>query len=568
MISLLVPLVLVALVILAVRRARAGQGATEVDAHVVRRLFQYAVLLGLLVVVAVGLSGLLGRLLDQDVLVAGDEALLARDLSFLVVGGPLLAGIVVWSRRRLAGDSSEVRSLVWALYVAVAALTSLLVAATALQQVLGWVVGLDEWRGSALAQALVWGGVWGLHWWLDARITPDEHRPLHLLVGSLVGLVLAGTGLAGLLLGSLRQVVGLESGDVLASGDNPLLRGLVTLAVGAPIWLVYWLRTTSRRSGDTLWLTYVLLAGVAGGLVTAVVAASSLIVSILVWVVGDPGAARAVEHFDGAPTATAGAVVGALVWWYHQAVLRERGVTGRSEVRRVYEYLVAAIGLVAAAVGLVLVVAALIEAVTGGVLAADAPLNTLLAALTAIGVGGTVWWLHWRLIRSAAEREPAAEIASVVRRLYLVVLFGVGGVSAVIALIVAVFLLFQDAVEGALGLETLRRTRLAIGVLLTTAAVAGYHLTVYLGDRSRSSAVEPAVPGPTFVLLVGPEAPDIAAAVAHRTHARVQSWTRIDDGATPWSAEAVLAALATTTATDVVVLAEPDGVRVIPVRRR
>ena len=106
-----------------IRKAGAGGTAGPADGHTVRRFFQYLVLYGLLVVVAVGLSGLLGRLLDRDVLVSADEAQLARDLAFTVVGVPLFAGVALWSRRRLADDPAEARSLGWAFYVTAASLT-------------------------------------------------------------------------------------------------------------------------------------------------------------------------------------------------------------------------------------------------------------------------------------------------------------------------------------------------------------------------------------------------------------------------------------------------------------
>ena len=584
MISLLVPVALVVIVVIVIRRANAGPDADSSggsnDPHAVRRLFQYAVLYGLLVVVAAGLSGLIGRLLDREVVIAGYEAELARDLSFLVVGGPLLAGLAWWSHRRLVDDPAEARSLGWSLFTGIAAVTALLVAAPALEELLRWVVGLASWSGTAAGSALVWGVVWGLAWWLDLRLTPREHARLHLLVGSGVGLVLAATGLAGVLSGSLRLLLGLDGGEVLASGGSPLLHGLVTFAVGAPIWLTYWVRTTSHRDRDSLWVAYVLLAGAGGGLVTAVVSGSALVYTLLVWVLGDPGAVTAGEHFDGAPGAAAGVVVGTLVWWYHQAVLREGGTTERTELHRLYQHLMAGIGLVAAAVGLVLVVAALVEAATTVGLVVDEPINTLLAALTALGVGGVVWRRHWYLVGQAQELAPEAEAASPVRRIYLVVLFGVGAVAAVIALIVAAYLFFQDVVEGTAGLETLRRTRFALGVLLTTAAVAAYHLAVYRRDREHLE-VEPAPTGgettaarttldapgrPRYVLLVGPTGADVAREVAWRTQARVEAWSGADDGAATWSADEVVAALSTTTAAEVLVLAEPGGPRVVPVR--
>ena len=55
----------------------------------VRRLIVYTLLFALVVVTAIGLSGLLGRLLGAGtVLVAGDVAGLARSLAFTLIGGP------------------------------------------------------------------------------------------------------------------------------------------------------------------------------------------------------------------------------------------------------------------------------------------------------------------------------------------------------------------------------------------------------------------------------------------------------------------------------------------------
>ena len=160
---------------------------------------------------------------------------------------------------------------------------------------------------------------------------------------------------------------------------------------------------------------------------------------------------------------------------------------------------------------------------------------------------------------------------STTRRVYLFALFGVGGVAAVISLLVGVYMLFDDAVNANLAAETLRRMRFAIGVLLATAAISAYHWTVYQSDRKHAPAPV-AEQEPRFVLLVGPADHEIAREVAHRTHGRVQVWSRTDDGAEPWSVDDVMAALAGATtdqavADEVIVLSETGGLRAIPVHR-
>ena len=566
-VGLLFLVLVVALVVLAVRKAnaRAGRTATS-DVTTLRRVFQYLLLYGLLVIVAVGIAGLLGRLLETDVLVTGDESALARDLTFALVGGPLFVAVALWSRRRLAEDAGEARSFGWAAYVTAASLTSLLLAMTGLSRVLAWVTGLREYDGRGLAELLVWGGLWGAHWWIDTRTTPREHARVHHLGGSLVGLLTAAIGLGGLLSGALRVLLGLDGGAVVASGGRTMREGLVTLAVGAPVWFVYWLRTTARDERTPLWLAYVLLVGVAGGLVTAIVAASTLLYQVLVWLVGDPGSATAVEHFDGAPTAAAATVVGLLAWWYHRTVLGAGAGGARTEVRRVYEYLMAGTGLVAASVGLVMVLAALVGAAAGSAFTGGDAVNMLLAAVTLLAVGGPVWWLFWRRIQAASRDTTGEEITSPTRRVYLAILFGLGGLAAVVALILGVYLLLDDLVQGTVAAETLRRMRFPVGVLVTTAAVAAYHGAIHRSDREHMPEAV-AAKGPRFVLLVGPADPEIARAVARRTQGHVQAWSLVDDGRATWSADEVMAALEGTPAEEVVVLCDEDGPRAIPVRR-
>jgi hypothetical protein len=145
--------------------------------HAVRRFFQYLVLYGMVVVVGVGLAGLLGQLLDRSTVLNADPAEPARNGAFVVVGLPLCAGLALWSRRTLAADPKEARSLAWVLYTTATSLTALIVAMVAAHELLGWVAGLAPYNGRALATALVWSGIWGIHWWLDSRLTPAPRRP-------------------------------------------------------------------------------------------------------------------------------------------------------------------------------------------------------------------------------------------------------------------------------------------------------------------------------------------------------------------------------------------------------
>ena len=551
-------------VVMNVRKGGGADRAAPSDGHAIRRFFQYLVLYGLLVVAANGVAGLLTRALGAQTFFV-DDTDLALSLAFTVVGVPLFTAVALWSRRNLKRDPAEAQSLGWAAYVTLAALTSLTSGADALSTYVQGLFGALPYGTEALAPLLVWVPIWAAHWWIHLRLVPVRHSIVHHLGGSLVGLVMAITGFVTLTGAFLQQLVGMGS-LIVPSLRDQLIAGAVGFVVGALVWGLYWLKTASRSERTPVWFGYVLLAGGAG-LVMAVVAASTVLYTTLVWFLGDPEHLRALLHFANAPTAAAVALAGVVVWWYHQSVLAEAHVTVRTEVRRVYEYLMSAIGLLAAGVGLTLLVVAGIEALVGseGEPIGGSAVNTLLLAGTLLVVGSPVWWFFWHRIQQAARVDAAGELGSRTRRIYLLLLFGLGGVAAVVSLLVGVYLLFQDVVQGTFGPDTIRAMRIPIGILLSTGAIAGYHGAVYRSGRALTVHAGPH--GPRYVLLVGPADPEIAHVVAHETGGRVQAWAT-ETGGAPWSIEDVMTALDTNpTAPEVLVLSDPSGVHAIPVSR-
>lgn len=555
---------LLSLIVAAARRRGAGGGG--VDAHSVRRFFQYLLLYALFVVAAVGLTELLGRMLGAASDPWEDDAyLLAQALAFALVGLPLAGALAWWTWRGHRGDTSEAGSTLFTAYLTLAALTGLVAGATSLQAVV--TVALDEARldPDAAAGVLVWGALWAGHWVAARRALDPERGAPHLLLGSLVGLVLLVSGLVTTLGSALDLVL---RADVPDRPTGALAEGAGLAVAGVAVWTLYWLATALRLPRRTPWLAYVLPVGVGGGLVMALVAASRLLWSVAVWLVGDRLGRSASEHFESAAFEVAALALGVLVWRYHKTVLGAAAAAGageaagRGEVLRVYEYLVAGIALVAAAVGIGTLLVALIEATTPGSDEGMTVLNTLLAAVTLLLVGLPVWWLFWGRIRAAVAAEPAPEAMSLTRRVYLVVLFGVAGIVAVVALIVVAFTFFQDLVNAQSGPGTLRAMRYGLGVLVGTAAASTYHGLVFRRDRTLV-ATGPAA-GPRSVLLIGAADRDVERAV-RATGARVEAWGRLDSTPAPWDEAALVATLAGHAGEDVVVVAEASGPRVIVV---
>ncbi len=556
----------VLLIVWAVRHAGHRTGAPRADAHSVRRFFQYLLLYGLLIVATSGVSDLLGLPLQEQSLAGDDSSLLARALTFVVFGLPMFVLLAVWSRRHLESDPDEARSLGWAFYATIAPLTAVVVAMTTLQGVAATALaghGAD-WPG--LVHGAVWVAVWLAHLTVSGRMLDESRRQGQLVLGALIGLGTSISGLVALLAAAVAALVLEPSTTSLVSDPRALTDAAATVGVGVPVWIVYWERRFSRARRTSLWFAYVLPIGVGGSSVLAVVGASLTVYQVLVWTVGDPGGASAVQHFSGTPAAGACVVVGLLSWWYHRHVL-VAAAPGRTEVTRVYEYLMSGVALSAAAVGVALVVVALVDALLPARVAIGAAVtNPLLAAVTLLVVGGPLWWAYWSHIGRVARAAGAVELESPSRRVYLVVLFGIGGIAAVVSVLVAAFLVIQAVLQSGVDAAVVRDLKVPVAVLLTTAVVSGYHGAVYRDDRSRLP-VAATRHGPRYVLLVGAPDDGIGRAVAHLTGARVDVWTRADGTAGPWVVDDVVAAVSSSDADAVTVVAGPAGLETVGMQR-
>lgn len=565
--SIFTVVVPVVLVIWAVRQFSHRTDSRGIDAHSIRRFFQYLLLYGLMIVAASGLSDLLGLLFREPALAGDDNSTLARALTFSVFGLPMFVLLAAWSRRRLRQDLDEAPSLGWAFYATVAPLTALVVAMTALHSLASAALADHRFDGPALSQLIVWFAVWLVHWIVANRMLDADRRQGQLVLGSLIGLGTTIAGLVALLGASLDALFVERASTLLVQQQSPIAQAAATVVVGLPVWIVYWLRSFAKARRTPLWFGYVLPVGVGGSLVLAVVGASIVVYQLLVWLVGEPASTQAAQHFEGTPIAGACVIVGTMSWWYHRQVLAA-ATPERTEVTRIYEYLMAGIALLAAAVGVTMVVVALVESLVSApaVEVGTSVVNSLLSGFTLLLVGGPLWWVFWsRISRETRDGDPE-ELGSPTRRIYLFVLFGLGGVAAVVAVLVAAFLGIQKALQDGFDAQVLREMRIPLAILLTTGAISGYHWVVYRDDRSRLPVPAPRH-GPRYVLLVG--APDgmVGEAVERLTGARVDVWVRADGLAGPWAVDDVVAAVNQSGSEAVAVVAGPAGLETIGMQR-
>jgi hypothetical protein len=171
-------------------RASSGGAGT-----VIRRIILFTLLFTLVVIAAIGLSGLVERIIGANEVIATDGAGLARALTFTLIGVPLAAVLWWWQRRRLAADPSERASLWWALYLAAMYTVSLIVATSSVARVAS--AGIDgEWRPGELSAAIVWAGVWLWHRSMrrSTATAPTRLADLAIELAALYGLAVAASG--------------------------------------------------------------------------------------------------------------------------------------------------------------------------------------------------------------------------------------------------------------------------------------------------------------------------------------------------------------------------------------
>jgi len=256
---------------------------------------------------------------------------------------------------------------------------------------------------------------------------------------------------------------------------------------------------------------------------------------------------------DPLPLAVAAAAVGAIVWLHHGRIARERSARVRDATRLVE----AGIGLTGAASGIGVVVNALLAALSTS-LTGDVR-TLLLGGIASLVIGAPVWWFAWRPLHAAPDAGATG------RRVYLVAVFGVSAVVAIVALLVVGYRLFELALDGGAGEGLIERIRAPFGLLLATALVAGYHFAVWRREREagpprgRDRAIE------RVILVDAGDSTALAEAIASATGASVTRWARADVAGGVASAERVLHALEGVRGRRVLVVTGPeDRVDVVP----
>ncbi|WP_353987448.1 DUF5671 domain-containing protein [Ruicaihuangia caeni] len=523
----------------------------------VRRIIVYILLFALVTTAAIGLSGLLARLLgERDVIAGGDPSGLALSLAFTLIAGPLAVLLWVFTWKRLA-EPQERSSVAWGLYLAGMSTVALITSSTALLDAAASSLSGD-WRGERFATGLVWALVWGWHRWMLRHPLKGPTRLAGVadVIGFAFGLSIAiGAGIAAL--GGLFDQVILGS-SAMTVGDpwwRPVLQSAIWAAGGVVIWWWHWRRAGAERLRTTFSDVAVIALGV---LVAGVLAlgGAALVLFVLLRLAFDHTDPLRVLLEPLGP-AIAAVLIGALLWVYHQAALASRS----SAARHTAALIASGVALAFAASGIGVVVNATLGALTP-VLAGSDTRTLLLGGISSLVVGAPTWWFFWR----------GADPATPGRRVYLIVIFGISAVVALIALLVIGFRIFEFFFDSAVPANLLDRIRAPFGLLLATGLVAGHHFTVWRRTRPAVSEEIPVSRAIGHVTLVtaGASRGEVEA-IRAATGAGVTVWNRLDSPEPGILADAtqLVAALEGVVGEHVLVVVGADAsIEVIPVATR
>lgn len=523
----------------------------------IRRLFHYSLLYFSVIISGFGVSGLFGRTLDFGKVIAESRTDLARNLSFVIVGVPLVYLFARWSRKNLREDLTERSSLAWHAYLTITSITSLVIALNGLHDTLSWLIGNDPYRGNSTAQFIVWSIIWLFHLRLSAQ-AGEANKP-QFLIGSGIGLSILAVGLGGLLANALELLINANREIIAIERTDPIVNSAITILMGAPVWVIYWIRGALTFTRDFLWHAYVFLAGIAASFITTVAGFTVVLYDVLVWFLGDTKNQSATQHFFTSANAVGAALCGLAIWGYHRSLIQEE--VERTELRRIYEYIVTGVSLIAASLGILMIIVAAIESVTpSDISTASEGSNSLILAGTLLIVGAPLWWVFWNRIERAVLIHNE-DLASPARRIYILMLFGVSGVAAVISLITLIFLFFDDLLNSELSQTTFRDIRFALGILLTNAAISGYHWTIYKSERQ--TPVEIFRKG-RHITLVGPSDAHIAQLLKEQLGGNVQLWVSPDSGA-PWNLQELVELIDATEGQELLVINEEKKLKAFPI---
>lgn len=489
----------------------------------IRRLYFYLVALISIEVVLWGLVGLLRSIANQAI--SGGADALARALALILVGVPIFLIHWLWAQRAAGREEEEKTAAVRAVFFYAVLLATLVPVVQnllssidrALIQGAGLGVGraFSLFREQTLADnliAIAMNGIVAWYFWNILRgewaTLPDplrgenfkDVRRLYRYIWMLYGLLMTVFG-AQQVLRFLLYIPGDLLGEL---GRQVAINGVALLLVGTPVWVYSW-RIIQDSLADPAELGSNLRLGILyllalGGVITVITTAAMAVNAVVTWLLGADWTFRDFIRQIGGPISI-GLPLG-LVWAYYGHWLKLHIEAMGDEIRqaamrRLYNYILALIGLVVAFIGVTTLFAFVIDMITGtSILMSDSTRGTLATSLSSLIVGLPLWLVMWQPMQAEAraqEESPSGSEPgdharrSVLRKTYLyLVLFAsvIGGMAAAVGL---VYQLIRVLLGGDTGSGFVNDVLNFLQLLFLFGVVLIYHLNVLRMDGASTA---------------------------------------------------------------------------------
>jgi hypothetical protein len=483
----------------------------------IRRLYFYLVAFISIEVVVWGLVSLLRSIVDDTI--SGGADALAQALALILVGVPIFLAHWLWVQRAAARDDEEKSATLRAVFFYAILLATLIPVVQnllsfidrALIQSAGLGMGraFSAFREQTFADnliAIVMNGIVAAYFWNLLRgewaTLPDAQRAenfrdvrrLYRYIWMLYGLLMTVFGTQQVL-----RFLFYIPGDVLGElGREMVVNGIALIVVGTPIWVYSWRiiqdsLVDPAEMGSTLRLGILYLLAL-GGVIAVITAAFIVVNAVITWLLGaDWTFADFIQQIGG--PISIGVPLG-FVWayygyWLNRHIEAVGDRVRRAALKRLYNYILAFIGLVVAFIGVASLFAFIIDMITGfGILMDDATRGRLATSLSSLIVGLPLWLLMWRPMQEEAlapgEMGDHAR-RSVLRKTYLyLVLFGsvIGGMATAVAL---VYQLLRAVLTGDPGTDFVNNILNFIQLLFLFGVVLIYHLNVLRQDGASTA---------------------------------------------------------------------------------
>ncbi len=483
------------------RRRQSATDDPDPGMGTLKRLYFYGISFAALMTLVAGISlavqSLLNTLFDGRAFSLSSNTL-AWGLSLFIVALPIWFFHWRFILRSVAAMPVESRSIIRKVYIYLTLGVALGFLAAVSYEILKWAMRAGEFPEFSLASILPWAMIWGYHWQIESAegqrsMETRGIRRLYLYGASLVGGGMFAVGVGAMIHALLQDgYAALFLTQVTISEQTGLAReslrtDLSVAVVGGAMYWTHW-RVFARDDTDSVLRWIALFIASIGGAATALGSVGVMAYTTLSWLLG-AATERAALHFEDMPGALVVASVGTVAWaLFRRRMLTEAVGEYATPVRRIYDHLMAALGLAALAGASFTIfntaLATFAEALSVSITDSDAWRPPVAAILAMLIIGIPVWGYYWRRLRLTYAADPESEATALSHRVYIFAVLGAGALAFLGGGGGTLFVILRDLLDAALSVETLRDLTPAIGFTLTAALFLPYHWAIYRADQN------------------------------------------------------------------------------------